>query len=67
MASGSLGIVISEKFGAALEVARVGREIPLIPLLRTVALELWLRNMLREKRRLQLSDDQTPTYRSPRA
>ncbi len=59
MASGSLGIVISEKFGAALEVARVGREIPLIPLLRTVALELWLRNMLRE-RRLQLSDDQTP-------
>jgi asparagine synthase (glutamine-hydrolysing) len=59
MASGRLGIVIPEKFGATLEMSRVGRDIPLIPLLRTIALELWLRNMLRT-RRLQISDDQAP-------
>jgi asparagine synthase (glutamine-hydrolysing) len=58
MASESLGIVVPEKFVVALERARVGREIPMIPLLRTIALELWLRNMLRA-RRLQISDDQT--------
>jgi asparagine synthase (glutamine-hydrolysing) len=60
MVSGSLGIVIPEQFVAALEKARVGREIPMIPLLRTIALELWLRNMFRE-RRLKITEDQTPS------
>lgn len=57
MVSGSLGIVVPEKFIAALESARVGREVPMVLLMRTIALELWLRNMFRE-RRLQMSDDQ---------
>jgi len=57
MVSGSLGIVVPEKFIAALESARVGREVPMILLMRTIALELWLRNTFRE-RRPQMSDDQ---------
>lgn len=57
MASAALRIVIPEKFVAALERARTGREILMIPLLRTIALELWLRNVLRE-RPSKTSDDQ---------
>jgi len=57
MASSSFGIVNAKEFAAALENVRCGREIPLIPLLRAISMETWLRNMVREGR-LQTGPDQ---------
>jgi asparagine synthase (glutamine-hydrolysing) len=43
MTSGSLGIVDTDRLLRALHSARGGREIPIVPLLRTLSIELWLR------------------------
>ncbi|MGH9723493.1 MAG: asparagine synthase-related protein, partial [Candidatus Acidiferrales bacterium] len=48
MAASSLGIVTAEDFVAVLENARRGREVPIVPLFRTIAVERWLRNVIRE-------------------
>ncbi|HEU5409258.1 MAG TPA: asparagine synthase-related protein [Nitrospira sp.] len=40
---GSLGIVVSDLFFQALEDAHQGKQTPLVPLLRTLGLERWLR------------------------
>jgi asparagine synthase (glutamine-hydrolysing) len=48
MVTSSLGMVASGDFVAALENARGGREVPIVPLFRTLAIESWLRNMLRD-------------------
>lgn len=42
--SGSLGVVNSEAFAHALERARVGHEIPVVIVKRTLCIELWLRS-----------------------
>jgi asparagine synthase (glutamine-hydrolysing) len=43
MVSEALGIVDSEIFRETLQSARAGREVPLVPLVRTLQLESWLR------------------------
>jgi asparagine synthase (glutamine-hydrolysing) len=50
MVTSSLGIVAAKDFINALENARRGREVPIVPLFRTVAIERWLRNMVHEHR-----------------
>ena len=50
MVTSSLGIVAAKDFIDALENARRGREVPIVPLFRTLAIERWLRNMLHEHR-----------------
>lgn len=49
MVSSSLGIVIAEGFADALENARRAREMPTVPLFRTIAMEAWLRSIVRER------------------
>jgi len=53
MVSASMGIVHRESFVNALMRARNGEEVPMIPMLRTLALEFWLRRIeahrIREK------------------
>ncbi len=44
-----LGIVEAKTFLEALQKARHGQEVPMVPLLRTVGLELWLRNLEHHK------------------
>ena len=48
MVTSSLGIVTARDFIAALENARRGREVAIVPLFRTLAIERWLRNMLHD-------------------
>jgi len=50
MVISSLGIVASSDFIASLDNARRGREVPIVPLFRTLAIERWLRNMLHDRR-----------------
>jgi len=45
MASGSLGIVDPETFLDALNKARSGQEVAIVPLMRTIGIELWLRGL----------------------
>ena len=45
MASAALGIVDSRAFSQAMEEARCGNEVPIIPLLRTLEMESWLRDV----------------------
>jgi hypothetical protein len=45
----SLGIVNSAPLLAAMDNARLGREVPLVPLVRTLALECWLRHLSSHK------------------
>jgi asparagine synthase (glutamine-hydrolysing) len=45
LAIGSLGIVETTKLSEALQKARRGQEIPLVILIRTLAIETWLRNV----------------------
>jgi asparagine synthase (glutamine-hydrolysing) len=45
MISASLGIVNPRKFGDAIDDARNGKDVAIIPLLRTLGLELWLRGL----------------------
>ena len=45
MVSASLGLVDSRAFSQALEEARCGKHVAIMPLLRTLELELWLRNL----------------------
>ncbi|HKW35229.1 MAG TPA: lasso peptide biosynthesis B2 protein [Candidatus Acidoferrum sp.] len=45
MIAESLGIASSRRFLQSLEDVRLGREIPLVPLIRTLTLERWLRNL----------------------
>jgi len=45
MASSSLGIVDPERISDALQKARRGEEVLLIPLMRTIFLEEWLRDL----------------------
>lgn len=45
----SLGIVNSAPLLAAMDNARLGREAPLVPLVRTIALECWLRHLFSHK------------------
>jgi asparagine synthase (glutamine-hydrolysing) len=49
MVSASLGIVNARAFREALEQARQGKEVPMIPLLRTLGLEVWLRALSRRQ------------------
>jgi asparagine synthase (glutamine-hydrolysing) len=65
MASSSLGIFTAQDFAAALEKARCGREISIVPLFRTIAIETWLRNMIREGR-LQARADQPTSVETRR-
>jgi len=48
MATESLGIVSADRFRSVLEDLRVGKEAPLVPVLRTLVLERWLRNRTSE-------------------
>jgi asparagine synthase (glutamine-hydrolysing) len=45
----SLGIVNSVPLLEAMDNARLGREVPLVPLVRTIALECWLRHLFSHK------------------
>jgi hypothetical protein len=45
----SLGIVNSVPLLEAMDNARLGREVPLVPLVRTLALECWLRHLFSHK------------------
>jgi len=49
MTAESLGIVSAERFVSVLEELRLGKEAPLVPVLRTLVLERWLRNRAAEK------------------
>jgi asparagine synthase (glutamine-hydrolysing) len=40
-----LGIIDSQQFLDALKAAARGHQVPLVPLLRTISTELWLRNL----------------------
>ena len=46
MVTNSLGIVDSRAYRDALQKARNGQDVPIIPLLRTIAVEMWLRNLV---------------------
>ena len=48
MAAESLGIVSAERLASVLEELRRGKEAPLVPVLRTLVLERWLRNLASE-------------------
>jgi asparagine synthase (glutamine-hydrolysing) len=43
--AGSLGIINSEAFFNALDAARQGKQVPLVPLLRALSLERWLQSL----------------------
>jgi asparagine synthase (glutamine-hydrolysing) len=45
MIAESLGIVSADRFVSVLEDLRLGNEAPLVPVLRTLVLERWLRNL----------------------
>ncbi len=45
MTTCSLGIVESENFAYALQKARCGQEVPIVTIMRTIAIELWLRRL----------------------
>jgi asparagine synthase (glutamine-hydrolysing) len=62
--SQELGIVQSDAIESALRDAEQGREVRIIPLLRTLALEEWLRNV-RDHRRLSI-DHPSPIPRTAR-
>lgn len=47
--SEALGIVDGEKFFEALQKVRRGEEVPLVPLLRTLQIEMWLRNLAAQR------------------
>jgi asparagine synthase (glutamine-hydrolysing) len=49
MVSGSLGIIDSEAFAEAWQQVHKGSEVPLVPLLRTLSIELWLRGCRTQK------------------
>jgi asparagine synthase (glutamine-hydrolysing) len=49
MVSGSLGIIDSEAFAEAWQQVHKGSEVPLVPLLRTLGIELWLRGCRTQK------------------
>ena len=49
MTAESLGIVSAERFVGVLEELRLGKEAPLVPVLRTLVLERWLRNLASEE------------------
>lgn len=46
LAGASLGIVRRDAFLSALENARRGREVPIVTLIRTIAIEIWLRSVI---------------------
>lgn len=46
MVTSSLGIVESRAYCDALEQARNGQDVPIIPMMRTIAVEMWLRNLV---------------------
>jgi len=45
MLTSSLGIADSTRFVEALQKTRQGADVPIIPLMRTIGIELWLRNL----------------------
>jgi len=49
MLSGSLAIVDPSGFSIAVQRARHGQEVPIVPLMRSLAVEDWLRNIIRRK------------------
>lgn len=59
LSSAELGIVIAEKFAAAIEKVRQGHDLPIVPLFRTLALEAWL-SQLAERRGFRLTDGHAP-------
>jgi asparagine synthase (glutamine-hydrolysing) len=71
MVTSSLGIVNSGAYCDALEQARNGQEVPIIPMMRTIAVEMWLRNLIhwnllrRGKGELKTQDTATPNKRIP--
>lgn len=46
LAIASLGIVRRDAFLSALENARHGREVPIVTMIRTIAIEIWLRSVI---------------------
>lgn len=49
MVASSIGIVNARSFRDSLQKARDGEEIPLLPLMRTLDIEFWLRNLSRNR------------------
>jgi asparagine synthase (glutamine-hydrolysing) len=49
MIAESLGLIASARFLNALEEVRLGKEVPLVPVLRTLVLERWLRNLTEQE------------------
>ena len=45
MLLGSLGIADSTRFVESLQKTRQGADVPIVPLMRTLGIELWLRNL----------------------
>jgi asparagine synthase (glutamine-hydrolysing) len=54
MTSAALGLVDAQRFCEALEAARSGRDVPIVTLMRTVNLEMWL-SMMMDRGLLRLS------------
>lgn len=46
MVTSSLGMVDNRAYCDALEQARNGQDVPIIPMMRTIAVEMWLRNLV---------------------
>jgi asparagine synthase (glutamine-hydrolysing) len=57
MASASLGIIDASSFREALEKARTGQDVLMIPLLRTLEIEAWIRNFRDRSHRSPASSD----------
>jgi asparagine synthase (glutamine-hydrolysing) len=65
MLSDSIGIVVADLFREQAERARDGQEIPIVPFLRTLRLELWLCTLQREGV-VETPNRNTPQIWSPR-
>jgi asparagine synthase (glutamine-hydrolysing) len=64
-----MGFVVSQSLDAAVKQAEQGNDVPIIPLLRTLALEQWLRDLseLSIQRNISLCDNaiETPMHDAP--
>jgi asparagine synthase (glutamine-hydrolysing) len=73
MLTNSLGIVDCRAYCDALEQARNGQDVPIIPMMRTIAIEMWLRNLVhwnllrRGECELKRHETATPDKRIPSA
>jgi asparagine synthase (glutamine-hydrolysing) len=56
MVISSLGFADSERFLAALQKAKRGEDVPIVPIMRTILIEAWLKNL----HRLRITDRSAP-------